>query len=230
MTLYHGTDARMVSMSKEERMEYLTVVDHVASSLWKVYEPYYHKFVPYTVIRNGEEKHTYKKAFESYIDILNSRGYPDMYSNLTLALSRMDSRNQGEGLYQYGALYLAGTNYSAEKYAHSSFAGGERGLNAYRLIEGMNILQFPEWEPDSCLQMEIDRIMDFASFEKADPVVITLEGIDTDNLISEDGTPASAYLQIYYDALEKGRPTDFKFRYNGDLDLSKFPVVHVRKK
>ena len=73
--------------------------------------------------------------------------------------------------------------------------------------------------------------MDFASFDKADPIVVTLEGIDSDCLESESGGDASIHLDTYFEIIdEMGIISDFKFRYIEDLDLSQYPITHLPKK
>ena len=99
------------------------------------------------------------------------------------------------------------------------------GNICYWMIRGMGILRLPEWKPDDETKGEIARILAFASEEKRDPVVITIENVDSDRLLAENGGSAA----IFFDLLDKtGHISDFKFRYKGELDLSAYPMEHLK--
>ena len=227
ITLYHGTDARMVSMKKDERNDFLSMVDRIISKLWEIYEPYYSEFDQEKFsLPNGDKAYKYKRRIELLKDRFMNCGKEVVFYNLFEKLSMLDSRYNMSGLFQYGCLYLASTKETATNYARRSFAGGELGLIAYRLIEGMDILCLPEWNPDSETQKDLARFLDFCEEEKADPVIITIEGIDSDYLLSEDGGNAT----WFFDFLNHfGYPPDYKFRYKGELCLSGFPIEHLKK-
>ena len=109
---------------------------------------------------------------------------------------------------------------------HVVLLPAELGRVAYRLIEAMDVLQFPEWKPEAETQGLIEEFMEFSAEGKEDPVVITIDGIDSDNLLTEKGGDISWEL----DFLEKfGYLPDAKFRYNGELDLSSYPMDHLKK-
>ena len=225
-TLYHGTDARIVSMTKDERNNFLSKTDLIISRLWDVFKPYYTEFVPRRIVRHGEVIDTFMRSIEQYKDDFYKIGKSYVYVNLTEKLSMLEARYDGSGFYQYGSLYLAAVEDTAKDYARRSFAGGELGLIAYRLIEAMDVLQFPEWKPDTETKGLIEEFMDFAAEGKEDPVVITIAGIDSDDLLTETGGSISGAL----DFLEKfGYLPDFKFRYKGELDLSSYPMEHLKK-
>ena len=225
-TLYHGTDARIVSMTKDERNNFLSKTDLIISRLWDVFKPYYTEFVPRRIVRHGEVIDTFMRLIEQYKDDFYKIGKSYVYVNLTEKLSMLEARYDGSGFYQYGSLYLAAVEDTAKDYARRSFAGGELGLIAYRLIEAMDVLQFPEWKPDTETKGLIKEFMDFAAEGKEDPVVITIGGIDSDDLLTETGGSISGAL----DFLEKfGYLPDFKFRYKGELDLSSYPMEHLKK-
>ena len=225
-TLYHGTDARIVSMTKDTRSTFLSKTDLIISRLWDVFKQYYTEYVPKRIIRHGEVIDTYMRSIEQYKDCFENIGKPNLFSNLMEKLSMLEARYNGSGFYQYGSLYLAAVDDTAKKYARRSFAGGELGLIAYRLIEAMEVLQLPEWKPDAKTQGLIEEFMDFAAEEKADPVVITIDGIDSDNLLTETGNDISAELDFLKTF---GYLPDYKFRYNGELNLSSYPIEHLKK-
>ena len=225
-TLYHGTDARIVSMTKDARSGFLSKTDLIISKLWDVFKPYYTEYVPRRLVRHGEVINTYMRSIEQYKDHFENIGKTNLYGNMMEKFSMLEARYNGSGFYQYGSLYLAAVDETAKKYARRSFAGGELGLIAYRLIEAIDILQFPEWKPDTETQGLINEFMDFSAEDKADPVVITIDGIDSDNLLTETGDDITMVL----DFVKKfGFLPDFKFRYNGELDLSSYPMEHLKK-
>lgn len=225
ITLYHGTDARMVAMTKDERDGYLAIVDRVTTKLWDFFKPYYNEYIPRKIVRHGEVIETYMRSIEQYKGFFDNLDKSYVYANLIQKLSMLDARDNGSGLFQYGSLYLAVTEHSAEKYAYSSFAGGESGLTAYRLIEAITLLQFPQWQPTPETQKGIHTIMQFASEEKSDPVIIRIDGIDRNNLLTEDGNDPTNYFEM----LDQCDPRmDLKFRYKGNLDLTKYPMTHLK--
>ncbi len=226
-TLYHGTDARMVSMTKDERSDFLSKTDLIISRLWAVYKPYYTEYVPRRIVRHGEVINTFMRSIEQYKDNFEKIGKLNVYYNLTEKLSMLEARYNDSGFFQYGDLYLAAVEDTAKSYASRSFAGGELGLIAYRLIEAMDVLQFPEWKPDAETQGLFDEFMDFAAEGKEDPVVITIDGIDSDNLLTETGGDISSALGFLH---KFGYLPDYKFRYNGELNLSIYPMEHLKKK
>jgi hypothetical protein len=225
-TLYHGTDARVVSMAKDERSVFLSKTDLIISRLWSVYKPYYTEYVPRRIVRHGEVINTFMRAIEQYKGHFDEIGKQYVYGNLIEKLSMLEARYNGSGFYQYGDLYLAAIKDTATDYARRSFAGGELGLIAYRLIEAMDVLQFPEWKPDAETQGLIEEFMEFSAEGKEDPVVITIDGIDSDNLLSDTGKDISWALNFLK---EFGHLPDYKFRYNGELDLSSYPMDHLKK-
>ena len=93
------------------------------------------------------------------------------------------------GLYQYGSFYLTTNKMTALNYAQRSFAGGEIGLMAYSLIEGTEIINFTDYNPDESLKNKINRIKEFGEEGKECPVIVTFNNIDLSCLQNEDGTP-----------------------------------------
>ena len=77
--------------------------------------------------------------------------------------------------------------------------------------------------PQNKKQKETQRML--SALKKGDKV-ITIGGIDSDDLLTETGGDISGAL----DFVKKfGYLPDFKFRYKGDLDLSPYPMEHLKK-
>ena len=217
----------MVSMTMDDRADYLSMVDRVITQFWDVYKPYFTEFEQVEFfLPNGDKAYKYKRRIELLKDKFIECGKEVVFHNLYEKLSMLESRYVGAGLFQYGFLYLAATKDSAAGYARRSFAGGELGLIAYRMIEGMDVLQLSEWKPDGSVQDDIARILEFSQEDKSDPIVITIDGIDTNNLLSENGGDPSWFFDFYN---RFGYVPDYKFRYKGELNLSGFPAEHLKK-
>lgn len=226
-TLYHGTDARMLTMSKDERMEYLTLVDKAIAAMWEFLAPLDEWEMYEFKGPRGDKRYSTRWVVEKYKDEFIKAGKNNLYTNFTEKLSMQGRRVNGSELYQYGDLYLAASYNTAKDYAARSFAGGELGLIAYRLAEGLVFLNFPDWHPTPEIEYAINRILEFGEGGKEDPVIVTLEGIDPEDLVMDNGSSAKEEIEALYDIL--GNLGDLKFRYLKDTDLSQFPIEHLKK-
>ena len=222
--LYHGTDARLISMPKESRLQYLNEVNKAIDYLWTIYKPSYFTMIKYDIhLPDGSIGFSYKKEFENYKNLFQEKGLTNLYINIYEKLSMLESRDNGAGLYQYGHLYLCASKDSAIRYAYRSFAGGELGLIAYRLIEGLDVIKFPEWKPSKEICSIIEKIKDFSKDEARDPVVISIENVDVGDLLMEDGRKIDNSL---INRMSK-RQYDFKFRYLRDVQLDLVHAEHL---
>ncbi len=218
ITLYHGTDARILSMSKEERLSYLADVDLALEYLWTIWEPICHK----TVIKelrypNGEFMGTLPI---SYLESIKQRfidaGEDTLYNGLRSRVSMADWSKQGAPRYQYGALYVTGSQWKASIYARDSYAGGERGIIVYFMLKGATFLGIPLGNPDSKTYQAIQRVRSFAEAKEQEPVVVVLNDVAPEDLLSESGEPVKEPI-ILGDS----------YRYIKDVDLSLYPVEHI---
>ena len=98
----------------------------------------------------------------------------------------LEANENGSQYYQYGDLYLTGDKNKARRYALSSFAGGEIGLIAYRLIQGAEILGWDSCNNDESLKKTIESIKSFAEAQ-AIPVVIPISDLSLDGFLSYNG-------------------------------------------
>lgn len=114
-SLYHGTDARILAMTSEEKDEWKKIFFELADILRPYYPEVYHLDI-------------FKKSFEN-------GNREDIFLNLWNAISRYDAMKNGSKQYQYGEIYLTNGFDRAKSYAYGSFAFGEVGLNAYRMLE-----------------------------------------------------------------------------------------------
>ena len=227
ITLYHGTDARILSMSKEERLQYKKECDLIIDTLYPFFQPLL-KWEKTEIKVDGKTIFGYEYPLKlKYGKILNEKGGIYMYQNLFEKLAMIDCRNNNAGLYQYENLYLCSSKLTAASYATSSFAGGEMGLIAYRLIQGADIINFENFRPNSNIQSIMNKIREFAKEGNEKPAIVTIENIDVDYLSFEDGKPIEK--DNFAEWLEPRRKRQLKFRYTKPLELSECKVELYNK-
>ena len=220
ITLYHGTDARIIEMSADERKQYLADCNLAIDALFPYFKPLF-QWEKVEKIINNQKSFTYEYALKKYEKALNDKNGPYGYYNLLEKIMMLDARNNGSGLYQYNDLYLCSSKDTAIRYARRSFAGGEIGLNAIRLIEGADVITFDNFKIDDNQQRAIDRVRDFAEVGNGRPAVVTIENIDINYLTFEDGK------ELYQDDIEdltNGKDYNCKFRYTKPIELKNCKV------
>lgn len=185
--LFHGTDARIVKMSDDER-EYMRQCCKTAGDcLWKHYSQ---------MVKTEARKYKDPKCgeiiifpqiisdYKQQIEALNIDG---LYYGLCWDINNYISYDNGSALYQYGNIYLTASELTAKKYAYKSFAFGEFGHMIYTMILALPAMNFADWNPT---QKESDAINQIVSFAhgKSEPVVIPVSDYEIENIRSEDGT------------------------------------------
>lgn len=219
-TLYHGTDARFVRMSKEERMEYLDKCKKVIDYLWELFQPLWTTTEIIEIpLPNGEKGYAPERKIEIIANKLCSKENRIIKCNFFESLSRVEAWKNGNTQYQYGDLYLTSVRKTALNYARRAFAGGETGLNAYRLIEGAELLQIEGWDKNDDISKIIAEIKQTIGTEdNEEPVVITITDIDKDKLFADTGNSLDANI-----------PQQL-FRYVGEYSLDLNNAFYLRKR
>ncbi len=220
ITLYHGTDARIIEMSGDERKQYLADCNLVIDALFPYFKPLFQQEKVEKII-NNEKCYVYEYGLKKYEKALNDKNGPYGYYNLLEKIMMLDARKNGSGLYQYNDLYLCSSKDTAIRYARRSFAGGEIGLNAIRLIEGVDVITFNDLDLDDNQNRAINRVRDFAEVGNERPAVVTIENIDINYLTFEDGK------ELYQDDIEdltSGEDYNCKFRYTKLIELKNCKV------
>lgn len=120
--------------------------------------------------------------------MLSPKDNPCLYANIYEKLSMVDMMHNGCQQYQYGDLYLTSRNFSADNYARRSFAGGEIGLMAYRMIEAAEIIGFDGLYNNNAAAANIKTVKQFA-LEESEPIVIKVRDIDPLFLQEDTGEP-----------------------------------------
>ena len=226
IVLYHGTDARIVEMTKEERQRYLDDCNLVIDALFPICKPLL-QWEPVESVLNGQKITGFEYALKRYEKLLKEKGGEYTYINFLEKLTMIDGRNNGSGWYQYHDLYLCSSKRTAFWYAQRSFAGGETGLNAFRLIEGFEIIFADNNYLDSKVLTAMDSVKEFAKEGTERPVIITIEDVDISCISYEDGKP------LLEGDIERmlvfRRNRDYKFRYNKAVDLCRCKVEPLSK-
>ena len=186
---YHGTDARMIEMTETDRQQYLDDCNDVINYLSQFYLPLLEMELTDEEYE-GKQIKFHRPLFEiRYRKVFEERNALNLYINIKEKLHMLESRNNNSGLYQYGSFYLTTNKMTALNYAQRSFAGGEIGLMAYRLIEGTEIINFTDYNPDESLKNKINRIKEFGEEGKEHPVIVSFDNVDFNCLSYENGNP-----------------------------------------
>lgn len=206
--LYHGTDVRLIQMSKTSLHSYIKDCNKVVDALWTIIKPLNEEETVKKIIY-GETKYVCEKKVLRHKDALN-RYSANLYFNILERMIMLEARDNRYGLYQYGHLYLTSCKEKAENYALNSFGGGEIGTTAYRMIQTVEALGLNFWETDKDLLRCVENVKAFATADKK-PVIIPVENLDIQYLINEDGS-----ILDYCDA--EMLPQDF--RYTKEIQLT----------
>lgn len=192
---YHGTDARIVRMSKAQRDSFTKDINIVLTYLWPFFEPY-------------------RFCTEHLKDTLSCNSDSSLWVNASNAIIRYSAMLIGNVNYQYGALYLCNFISRAADYAFRSFAFGESGCNAFYMIKAAEQLKFEGWNPKEEVVEAINRIIKFGS-EKPEPVIFKFTDVDYLNLLDESGRVITEENKKMY--LSCG--TSFRYKQELVLDL-----------
>ena len=219
LEIYHGTDARMIEMSDEERLQYLSYCNLVIDNLYPFFKPLMVNEM-IEVEHKGQKIYVPKTLLEvRYKKLLDEKGEPFLYTNLFEKLTMVEARNNGSGLYQYDDVYFCSSKTKAMHYSCRSYAGGETGLMAYRLIQGAEIIGFDNLYNTEEVKKAAEIIKDFAKEGNERPAIVTMDEYDINSLFLEKGTPLSKLdLEEWHKSKNK---CHISFRYTGPVDFRK---------
>ena len=223
LILFHGTDERIIKMSKAERLSYLEKCNHVIDTVFPLFEPYL-KYEILEICRSGEMIQTNELGFAKYEHLLSEKGGPNLYSNLLEKLIMINARNHNSRLYQYNDLYLTFSKRKAMNYACRSFAGGELGLCAYRLIQGYEILFTEKLFQEDEFQNALTDIKEFAIEANSRPAIVTIDNVDVSCLERENGGGIEQNILEFYVSNFKGGAS---VRYKKDIEFQSYKVELV---
>ena len=159
--LYHGTDDFIGCMSKEEREDMKKKCFLMIELLRKIYDV------------NG---------FDKVYSGENSKEINDILDYLIAAHSAL----KNNVFYEYNDTYLTSSLQEAIKFSKNAYHFGEIGTIAWKLYEGLSIINY-ELPPLNQEQQEaLDSIIGFADHDP-EPVVYAFKNLPIENLVEEGG-------------------------------------------
>lgn len=189
--LYHGTDDFIGCMSKEEREDMKKKCFLMIELLSKIYDV------------NG---------FDKVYSGENSKEINDILDYLIAAHSAL----KNNVFYEYNDTYLTSSLQEAIKFSKNAYHFGEIGTIAWKLYEGLSIINY-ELPPLNQEQQEaLDSIIGFADHDP-EPVVYAFKNLPIENLVEEGGRKKEFEI-----ALNKETgiiSSDIGIRYKGELSF-----------
>lgn len=214
--LYHGTDARMIEMTFDERQTYLNACKQVLDYFWEIFSPYYLNWDLVETIIDGRIAFISKCRIDKYKDCIIQHSGNFLWSSILDKLQKCEAYKNNNPLYQYGSLYLTGDKYKATVYANDAFAGGEIGSISYRFIQLAEILK------NEIRYEEFDAIKKIKAFAEAEPcpVLIPFSDLDANYLLTDKGTPLDNEDECILEILS--------FRYTKDYTLTLDNAIYLK--
>lgn len=207
-TLYHGTDARIVRMTPEERSRHIDDCKRIIDFLWPFYEPF-----AFTGEKHGE-----------LLSLLDHDEQADF--QVTSVLRNIKGYKAGDSQWQYqkDCLYLTSFENNAEAFARNSFAGGEIGKFSFTLLRYLPKMKFAGFEPDAKTLESIKRISNFAC-STPEPIVFEFNDLDPNDMVDDKEQKVQPHEdplinQIIFRAVRYLKPIEL------DLDTAR----HIHKK
>ena len=204
--LYHGTDDFIGYMSKEEREDMKKKCFLMIELLRKIYDV------------NG---------FDKVYSGENSKEINDILDYLIAAHSAL----KNNVFYEYNDTYLTSSLQEAIKFSKNAYHFGEIGTIAWKLYEGLSIINY-ELPPLNQEQQEaLDSIIGFADHDP-EPVVYAFKNLPIENLVEEGGRKKEFEI-----ALNKETgiiSSDIGIRYKGELsfigeNVYKFTIEELKE-
>ena len=168
ISLYHGTDKKLLDYSEKERLEIQKLCNHISDYC-------YYRFLDDGLSIFSLTNYKIKRGSE----------IGDCWSQFLNAFQKYDSRKKNSTLYQYGSLYLTGDRKKAENYARNSYIMGEQGIVAYWLYVAASKV----WDLQGTSQDLIELLERFESLtaKPSIPILLTFTNIPKADLLSERG-------------------------------------------
>lgn len=198
--LFHGTDAKMVGLSKKDRDALFKIFRNVIDTLWPSFEPIIDRLIatglprPVGVALTESEEEAYRRIM-SDLTILN------MYKS-------------GNQMYAYGDFYLDIFLEQTIGYAKLAAHGGELGRLAHSILEGAKILGFDimsiggeEFHRNAGTVLQIAEM-------PAEPVVFAFKHLELEKLRNMQGGPVDWFETQH-------------FRYLGEVELDREHATYV---
>lgn len=198
--LYHGTDARILAMTAEEKEDWKNICLELSDNLRRYYPDMY-----------------YLDIFKS---IFEKEDRKDIYLNLSEAIGRYDAMKNGSAKYQYGSIYLTNGLDRAKSYAYRSFAFGEVGLNAYRMLEAAKFLglTFDSRTREASLSNQLWTF----THDNPQPIVLTFHHVSSDDLLLDNGKELKGLEELLKDSI-----MSFRVKKNDNFNLNMAEIQYL---
>lgn len=204
--LYHGTDDFIGYMSKEEREDIKKKCFLMIELLSKIYDD---------------------NKFEKVYSGKNTKEINDILDYLIAAHSAL----KNNVFYEYNDIYLTSSLQAAIKFSKNAYHYGEIGTIAWKLYEGISIVNYQLPQLTQEQQDALDSIIGFAEHDP-EPVVYAFKNLPIENLVEEGGRKKEFEI-----ALNKETgiiSSDIGIRYKGELsfigeNVYKFTIEELKE-
>ena len=181
--LYHGTDARIVKMTSEDRRSLRENIFKTLDYMWEILMPYYE---PYGL---GLKFQLLEKLTDA-----------TTLNNLSCALNHENARRRGSLEWQCPSniIYLTRDIIQAADYAYDSYVFGELGRNTWDIYKGIKALNLETWHPTVLIVDTLNILKNLAE-TTPEPVicVIPLSALDMTKLKEDTGKDYDEYSQMF---------------------------------
>ncbi|MBO7447154.1 hypothetical protein J6U78_02390 [bacterium] len=175
IVLYHGTDERLVKMSKAEREAYFKAVDAAMGYTFEAFKKLH--FCEYDSI----------DGIRKQVKALNKEMKDEELILIYSALCVTGGWLADNPFLNYRELSATNSRGRACEYAFLSFAGGKLAGMTFLLIKTAEFLELPGYDPKGEALEAIQKVKDFADEKKAVPVLVKFEIDDPSSLEYEGG-------------------------------------------
>ena len=204
--LYHGTDDFIGYMSKEEREDIKKKCFLMIELLSKIYDD---------------------NKFEKVYSGKNTKEINDILDYLIAAHSAL----KNNVFYEYNDIYMTSSLQAAIKFSKNAYHYGEIGTIAWKLYEGISIVNYQLPQLTQEQQDALDSIIGFAKHDP-EPVVYAFKNLPIENLVEEGGRKKEFEI-----ALNKKTgiiSSDIGIRYKGELsfigeNVYKFTIEELKE-
>lgn len=169
---FHGTDFRILRMTKEERLGYKAGALEIAGYFWSFFAPHM------------------KTGLRDFHSILSRHPEPHFLHNLLVALECYRLHKAGDPQYQYedNCIYITSNAEKASDYANNAFAGGEAAKSAFRMVQALTILRPNILSDNPGIIKKMEHLLSFGQ-APAQPCVCWIRDIDSAYLQNDFGEP-----------------------------------------
>lgn len=224
--LYHGTDARIARLSKEEREAIKAGCIRFLDDMYTVLKPY--MFPESFRVVEGTRVRCYDKleVFKPFLDYDKDE---DNYWDFSKALMLNKGRATGSTAWHYGCIYLTKSKGQAIGYADRAYMFGEIGMITFYIYSAIlrmksktrigrgevldEVRKFATdkdirdafrivktWSTDEGTQRAIDYVMEFSKGPK-EPVIFEVRGLKYSELQTDRGETVTAdyieFMDVY---------------------------------